>query len=469
MSDKPRQQSSPTSGLLLARVGTGGTQPCGFLRQPGPSLTSHSPGAPGSLITDASEGHLLLVAPTGSGKFRNVLASQQLDYAGSLFSFDPKGEGAYVAARRRHRMGHQVSILDAWSSFNPPWRTPAYTGPHTINPIQVVLSVSEDLCDDCITLTELICGANPTSLQDPFWIRNAKDLIAVLIGWLWLRAQITGVTASDDGTIGGVLNLLLCDDLVYALAEILDKWGNHPAFPRWIYAGIANFLSHEGEKVRTSVRSEAVSLLLTFRSPRMQTATGSTTMPIEAFQNGEPVSCFLIVPPDRIESHAAYVRVVIASLMMVMTRRRSKVSAQPTLFMLDELAQLGPMPQVKQAVTLLRGYGVRLVMALQSIAQLKGLWPNDWETIVENCGALIHFGATSMTAARQVADLLGDISAEALFRMGRDELVLHLAGQPSRIARRIDYLTDPHFAGRFDANPYYQRAPGQDQGDEPSL
>jgi type IV secretion system protein VirD4 len=112
-------------------------------------------------------------------------------------------------------------------------------------------------------------------------------------------------------------------------------------------------------------------------------------------------------------------------------------------------------PALKQAITLLRGYGVRVALFVQSIAQLRAVWPRDHETVLANCGTWLTFGHGSLTAARQVAEQLGDIGAEALFALQPDQLALHRAGRPTELALKLDYLQDPLFAGRFDANPLH--------------
>jgi hypothetical protein len=60
-----------------------------------------------------------------------------------------------------------------------------------------------------------------------------------------------------------------------------------------------------------------------------------------------------------------------------------------------------------------------------------------------------------MGMSRQIADMLGDISAEALFAMTGVQIALHIASQPMAIVRRLDYLV----ADKFDANPRYHRPP----------
>lgn len=444
-----------TPGLILGRGRAHPERFFGFVGQtrvvqaPPPAMTRTG------LVIENSERHLLVAAPTGAGKARYLLINQLLSYVGSAVVLDVKGEAAYVTALRRRRMGQRVGVIDPWNVYTPTSAAAAAIERFTLNPVELVLAGSDDLCDDCIMLTELLCGPNPQSTQDPFWIHCAKDLIAALLGWVWVRPRVTGRPLPDDGTIGAVIEMLRSDDLPYLLATILDTHGKHPEFPRWIYAAFANFLAHEGERVRTSVRSEADSLLRLFTSLRMRQATAATTMPVDLLEKGGQLTAYLIVPPARLQSHASYLRILLGSLLAVMTRRRSRVSEVPTLFMLDEVAQLGPMPQIKQAVTLLRGYGVRLAMAIQSLSQLKGLWPTDWETIIDNCGCLVHFGATTLAAARQVADQLGDINADDLFGMAPDEMAVHVAGQRTRILQRIDYLHDPLFAGQFEPNPYH--------------
>jgi type IV secretion system protein VirD4 len=124
----------------------------------------------------------------------------------------------------------------------------------------------------------------------------------------------------------------------------------------------------------------------------------------------------------------------------------------PTLLVLDELAQLGTFPQLRPAVTLLRGYGVRCMLFLQDVAQLKALFPADYGTIINNCASVMSFGHTSFAMSREVADIFGDAPAERLFDMGQDALAVRQAGKNTRIMRRLDYLHDPIFAGMFDAN-----------------
>jgi type IV secretion system protein VirD4 len=217
---------------------------------------------------------------------------------------------------------------------------------------------------------------------------------------------------------------------------------------------LSAFLAHEGDKVRTSVLSVAQQHLRIFASQGVQRAVAATSFDLAKVKSGAPLTIYIVVPPTKIVSHRALIRLWLATLLGVITERTA-APERPTVFMVDELAQLGGLHAFKEAVTLLRGYGLRCCLFLQSHAQLKALYPLDHEAITENCGVIVTFGHTSMGMSRPIADMLGDISADALFTMTSEQIALHVPRSPTVIARRLDYLKDDLFADTFDVNPRY--------------
>ena len=92
----------------------------------------------------------------------------------------------------------------------------------------------------------------------------------------------------------------------------------------------------------------------------------------------------------------------------------------------------------------------------QDLSQLKHLYPDDWQTMINNCEVLQAFGFANAAVARDGADLTGFSNWRLLQDLEADEMVLAIAGDEAVIARRPNYLTDPAFAGQFDANAYHQ-------------
>ena len=57
------------------------------------------------------DGHLLTCAPTGAGKGISGVIPNLLEYPGSAFVLDFKGETYAVTARARRSMGHDVILI----------------------------------------------------------------------------------------------------------------------------------------------------------------------------------------------------------------------------------------------------------------------------------------------------------------------------------------------------------------------
>ena len=132
--------------------------------------------------------------------------------------------------------------------------------------------------------------------------------------------------------------------------------------------------------------------------------------------------------------------------------RRRGPTATPTLFLLDEVAQLDTFPLLERAVTVGRGFGLQVWMFFQDVAQLQKKYPEIWQTLVNNSDVLQTFGIPNQLAARQCAEILA-ATAHELISLKENEQLVRLAGRSEFKCQRIDYLTDPMFAGRFDKNP----------------
>jgi type IV secretion system protein VirD4 len=79
----------------------------------------------------------------------------------------------------------------------------------------------------------------------------------------------------------------------------------------------------------------------------------------------------------------------------------------PVLFMLDEMAQLGRMEQLIQAVSLLAGYHMTLWMIWQDLAQIKSLYPSEWTSFLANAKVQQFFGINDAETAKYLSEQLG--------------------------------------------------------------
>src|SRR5258708_22048218 len=102
----------------------------------------------GGLLRLDQEGHLLTLAPTGSGKGIAAVLPNLLDYPGSVLCTDIKGECYAVSGRfRREALGHTVAALDP---FGVAGGTAAY------NPLDLVDPASDEAYDHARLIASML-------------------------------------------------------------------------------------------------------------------------------------------------------------------------------------------------------------------------------------------------------------------------------------------------------------------------
>lgn len=434
MSHPPRRGERP--GLPLGWLaGPDAARPLGF-------APARRPAAEAELLTHAGDGHLLTVAPTGAGKGRCAVLPALLTYPGPTLTIDLKGENVQVAARRRRHLGHRIVTLDPFGVLGPE--------SDGLNPFDLfALPGSQPDCD-AEMLVELITGGVPMCSKDLFWDQTGRGLLIGLVG---RAAEETDPARRHLAT---VLDYLYADDADYAIAVMLDT---HPFENQLARQELVAYLGHESDRCRPSVRSTAQAFVKSLGSRAVRSALARTTFDLGEWLRGEPMDVFLVFPPDKLDSHRALLRLWLGTLLAVLLRR-PRVPAERTLLLLDECAQLGALPHLRTALTLLRGYGVQVWTFWQDLSQLRHLYPQDWETVLNNSAVVQAFGVSNGWMARGLAEVLG-VEADDLLRLAPEEQVLLRPGRTAQVTRRVDYLADRTFAGLADPNPRYLAGPSR--------
>jgi type IV secretion system protein VirD4 len=185
---------------------------------------------------------------------------------------------------------------------------------------------------------------------------------------------------------------------------------------------------------------------------------------------------FLVLPPDRLETYARWLRLMLTSGITAIAREAQQ-PREPVLFLLDEFASLGRLPAIERAMGLMAGYGLQLWPILQDIHQLKATYGPRAGPFLSNAGVLQIFGVNDHETARLVSDLLGNETIQfqtmsraldasktgvtyATHQSGRplltpDEVrnlpaeteLLFLAGSRPVIAQKLRYYADREFTG----------------------
>jgi type IV secretion system protein VirD4 len=382
-------------------------------------------------VTYDGDAPLLTCAATGAGKGRSVLIPNMLTYPGSLFAVDIKGELYQVTARRRREMGQQVAVLDPFHLVTD--------RSDSLNPLDVMNLPRSDIDSDAEMLASLLAVGHAFE-REPFWNITANGLMAGLIA-------LIASGASKDRHLGQLRAWLYHGDLEMTIAKMLDADAIRSRFARDQFVA---YLNAPHEQTRPCIRTTACSYVSALGSDQVVETLRTSSFRLQDVYDGKPLSIYIVIPPDKLESHKALLRLWVGTLLTTIMRR-TIMPRQRTLFLLDECAQLGSLDSLRQAITLLRGSGLQTWTFWQDLSQLRQVYPKDWQTIVNNSGMLQVFGITNHSMAKEWSELLG-LSAQDLQQLPREDAVVQRQGQGSVVCRRPDYLKDKAFAGQFDAN-----------------
>lgn len=395
--------------------------------------------APGSGFVDPillnREGHLLTVAPTGAGKGVGCIIPALLHYDGPAIVIDPKGENAAITMERRRKMGQEVVVLDPMGLVE--------NSDGGFNPLDLIDPRSLSGVDEASALVHALLPDRLDGGKNLFWVNRGRQLLLAMVLHVVTDLPREKHTLTE---VRRLANKAAADPL--ALAKVFQK-SRHPEVQM-----IAGNLLINAESTLGGILSFAQEGVDFLRGPALQRAIERTSFDLEGVVSGAPLTIYIVLPPHMLGSHGRFLRLWISALMSLVMRRRRRPE-QSTLFILDEAAQLGPLDELRTAVTLMRGYGLQTWTFWQDLSQLRILYPQDWQTMLNNCAVLQAFGANNLRAANDVAEVFGALDGRGFLMLEADEMLLQIAGDEAVVAARPNYLRDPPFEGLFEKNPFF--------------
>ncbi len=459
-----RRATSPSASHGSARWGTGDA----LMGERGLLLGRSEP----NLLRLDGQGHVLTVAPTRSGKGVSCVIPNLLDYPGSVLVTDPKGENYAVTARWRRAEAHVVHALDPFDVVG---------GTASYNPMELVDPASTDVADDARLLADMLILPEGREGEQAFWNEEARALLTGLI------LHVAASAPPEVCTLTHVRKLLTLapESTKQLLADMSRSEACHG-----LVARAAARLLQKAERERSGVVSTAQSHTHFLDSPRMARALGTSSLDFGSLKR-ERVTVYLILPAERLDGYARWLRLMIACGLLAISRTRGQPEER-VLFLLDEFAHLRRMHPVQRDIGLAAGYGVRFWLVLQDLSQLRSTYSETWPTFLANADVLQAFGTNDWDTAEYLSKMTGETtvrvtsenrssgvsrglhphrqygtaisSAESgrrlllpdeVRRLPGEWEMLFVKGSEPLLVRRLNYLTDPCFAGRAAPNPLY--------------
>ena len=424
------------------------------------------------LLRFAGEGHVLTVAPTRSGKGVSCVIPNLLDHPGSVLVTDPKGENFAVTARWRRETGQRVHAFDPFLIVG---------GDAALNPLDLVDSESPEAGDDARMLADMIVLQEGRAGEQVFWNEEAR---AVLTG---LILHVAASAPPELRNLAYVRHLLTLASAPFA--SLLKEMSESDAAGGLVARAAARILQ-KADRERSGVISTAQSHTHFLDSPRMTRVMRQSTMDLAVLKR-EPASVYLVLPTDRLDAYARWLRIMIACALLAIARDRGQPKER-VLFLLDEFAHLGKMHPVLRDIGLAGGFGVAFWLIVQDLSQLKSTYGEAWPTFLANADVLQAFGTNDWETAEYLSKLTGDATIrvasenqsqgvsrgkqsqrqqsmalttaekgrrlllpDEVRRLERDAELLFVKAQAPILTKRVSHLIDPEFEGRADRNPLY--------------
>ncbi len=260
----------------------------------------------GDSIMYEGEGHLLTIGPTRSGKSRRLLIPNLLyNPTRSAIVIDIKGELAAETASHRAERGSKIVALDPFGELARRGVTIPCVG---FNPMLRLDKSDGDFVDDAMGLAESLVQVTPGS-KEPHWAEAAQDLVAALI-------MLVRCAYGDKATLGLVRReVSRSASEIEMIARKVVKTPPHAA----IANKLSKFCDTKDNKELAGVMSTAQTQTRFLDSPHIV-----RNLEMQSLNFGQlkahPITIYLVLPPERLVTHAKWLRLVITSAMTDMQR-----------------------------------------------------------------------------------------------------------------------------------------------------
>jgi type IV secretory pathway TraG/TraD family ATPase VirD4 len=415
------------------------------------------------------DGHILTCAPTGAGKGIGAVIPNLLDYPGSAFVLDFKGENYAVTARARRELGQHVILVDPFGITGK--------ATHALNWLDSLDPARPDVVSRAAGLADMLIAVEGTE-ADSHWTDTARELLRGLLVYV-------ATLPVDRRTMAELRRIVTASTDEFA--ETLADMQADPERGHRIPARAAAAHLNRPERERGSVLSTVVRHTAWLDDPRLCAALARSDFNLADLKR-QPMTVYLAIPPDRLRACLGFVRGFIGLALDGITAAPVR-PVHRVAFFLDEFGQLGRMDRLADSVTLLRGYGAQLWLFVQDLSQLKAVYPR-WQSFLANTSQQF-FGTADFDTARYLSGALGQqtiryetrnasqssgswdkpgssssgtgehlqgrslLTPDEVMRLGPTRPIVLVSGEPPYLLHRVSYLTDPAYAGRFDANPLH--------------
>lgn len=368
-------------------------------------------------LRDNGKQHVLVFAPTGSGKGVGLVLPTLLgETEMSVVNLDIKGENWGYTSGFRKSIGHKVLRWDPTDAV--PGRSAAH------NPIEEIRINTPYETGDIMNIAGILADPEGRGRND-HWESTGRSLISGAITHVLYRSQKEG----HSGNLADVLAELTKPGQTYedTMAEWLnyehaldgqvfyDSHGDamesktHPLVTK-----VAMEMINREAAEASSVLSTAVKFLELYADPVIAANTNRCDFKmIDIMDYETPVALYLVLNPAYLDRLRPLIRLFLTQMLYALMPEMEIVDGEQKapykhrlLLLLDEFPSIGRINIIVNGIAYFRGWNIKAMLITQDLSQLYEKYGKE-ESITSNCHIQIAYAPNRLETAQYLAEKTG--------------------------------------------------------------
>lgn len=391
--------------------------------------------------------HILVYAPTRSGKGVGIVIPTLLSWSQSVFCYDIKGENWHNTA------GFRTNVLKQRCIRFAPWDLESAR----FNPLDEI-RIDHNFVKDVMNIATMIVDPDGKGLND-HWAKTGFDLMSGVVTFVKLTEHLSDTERSlatvqailsDGGPIREIAEEMekrkadAADEdeevkMMQGFAAVMsyvrdtarseqEQEKNEWRKAAWKAAGeAAQSYLNKATNEASGVLSTAMSFLSIYRDPLVARNTAVSDFTLESLVGGPDVdgkpcqrktSLYMVNPPTDADRLKPLTRLLLNQVVRRLTEKMqfddtgqgSGIHPYRLLLLIDEFPSLGKLDVFQQALAFIAGYGLKALLIIQSKNQLYKEYTKE-EAITDNCHIRVAFTPNRVDSAEEISKTIGNFTA----------------------------------------------------------
>lgn len=309
--------------------------------------------------------HLMIAAPTRSGKGVGIVIPNLLNWPESMVVLDIKQENWDITSGFRARNGQAVFLFAPGSTD---YKT------HRWNPFDYVSNDPLMRIDDLMQIATMLIPDNPKT--DQIWIAEPRNLFVGL-------ALMLFETPGKPRTMGQMVRELNTGEAHDRLAKIVKERDvtDNPLSPQ-CKRMLNGFLAQKAPETYSGIQTGLNTALSLFANPLVDAATGSSDFDLRELRK-KRMTIYLGITPDNLGKMAPLIRLFFQQALdqnLKTLPQKDPSIKYKCVFLMDEFTAMGAIPVLAKGISFIAGYWLRMMPIIQSPAQITETYGRECAT-----------------------------------------------------------------------------------------